>query len=501
MIGRGRTPWPGYSPRVQDALEQLYLSVCGERPEAVLPLAGDGSRRRMFRVRGPDRTFVGVVGPDPDENRAFLTFTRTFRERGLPVPEVIAEDLAAGAYLVEDLGDEILFRQLVAARAETGENFPPSIEALYLKVLDNLVRFQVEGGAHIDFSEAHPRSEFDRQSILWDLQYFKYDFLKLAFAPFHEGRLEDDFQRFATWLLEDTREYFVYRDFQARNVMVRDGEPWFIDYQGGRRGTLHYDIASLLYDGKAALAPDVRARLLEAYLDRITPLVDLDPDAFRERFRGYVFLRIFQAMGAYGYLGLYQRKSHFVRSIPHALDNLERLLVRGGMPVEMPEVQRVLEYLMTRNDLRRPENEGVAPGLTVRVRSFSYRQGVPEDPGGHGGGFVFDCRAVPNPGRLDALRSLTGLEDSVRGYLEEEPAAARFFEPTRKLVEAQVRRYLEREFDSLLVQYGCTGGQHRSVYFAEKLAADLREHFPEVVVDIAHLERNRWPAGAGGARA
>src|SRR6202008_1720390 len=282
---------------------------CGKAPAAVLPLDGDGSQRQMYRlVGGEDETAIAVVGPDAEENRAFLTFSRDFRSAGLPVPEVYAADAKAGVYLVEDLGETTLFDAVSAARrADPDAAFPAAMVPVYRRVLEILPRFQVQGGKLVDYSVAYPRAAFDRQSILWDLNYFKYHFLKLAFVPFNEARLEKDFRRFATFLLAADTRHFMYRDFQSRNVMLRDGEPWFIDYQGGRRGALQYDVASLLYDPKAAIPEAVREELLEHYLDQLERyLRRVDRTRFRQHFRGYVLVRLMQAMGGYGHLRVFQ---------------------------------------------------------------------------------------------------------------------------------------------------------------------------------------------------
>jgi aminoglycoside/choline kinase family phosphotransferase len=480
-----------------DALRRLFERSFSVPPERIGPVAADGSRRRMFRLSAGDRSAVGVLGPEPEENRAFLSFSRTFRGLGLPVPLVLAEDLAGGAYLVEDLGDITLFRALQEARAKDPAPFPDAMVPVYRRVLDVLPRFQVEGGRAIDFSVAHPREAFDRRSMLWDLNYFKYHFLRLADIPFREGRLEDDFQRLADFLLEADATHFLYRDFQSRNVMLRGGTPWFLDYQGGRRGALAYDVASLLYDAKAEIPPPVRELLLDHYLGALREHVEVDREVFREHFRGFVLIRVMQAMGAYGYRGFYERKTHFLQSVPPAVRNVERLLADGPLPVEMPELRAVFERICASERL---QDLGAPPaeGLTLHVGSFSYRSGPPADPGGHGGGFVFDCRAIVNPG-LDARHAgRTGRDPEVERFLRAQPAAEEFFAHARALVAAQLRAYLARGFGSLTVQFGCTGGQHRSVYFAERLAREVAEELPAVRVRLDHAERARWPQAVAG---
>ena len=481
---------------MQEVIDRLFAQSFGEHPVEREALAGDGSRRRMIRLRGDaGRTAIAVCGPDAHENRTFLSYSKALRGVGLPVPEIFGADEPSGVYLVEDLGDETLFDALSRSRAAQGGAFGEDMLDTYRRVLLWLARFQVQGGQAVDYDVAYPTSVFDRRAILWDLNYFKYHFLKLAHIPFHEGRLEDDFQHLAVWLEEAGADHFMYRDFQTRNVMLREGEPWFIDYQGGLRGPLQYDVAKFLYEGKARLPAEARQALLEQYLDAVSELIDLDRPRFLSRFRGFVLLRILQGMGAYGYLGLYGRKPQFLARIAPAIDQVEALLSAGFLPIELPELRRSLEVLVGHETLRAPAPKA-GPGLTVRVGSFSYKRGVPEDPGGHGGGFVFDCRALPNPGRLAAYAGLSGLDAPVSRWLAEQPQVEPFFERAYGLVAEQVATYQARGFDSLAVHFGCTGGQHRSVHLAERMAATLRTDHPDVHVPVRHAEFLHWPSGA-----
>ncbi len=477
----------------------LYKDAFGAEPSDVVRLAADGSARSYHRLSGPDgRTVIGGVGPEPEENRAFLSYSRAFRGIDLPVPEIYAADPEAGVWLMEDLGDTTLFAALSEARKSSGDGFPSAMLEPYRKVVAMLPRFQVEGHRVIDYELAYPRAAFDRQSITWDLNYFKYHFLKLAHVPFREEPLERDFAALIDFLLDTDTDFFLYRDFQSRNIMLRDGEPWFIDYQGGRRGAPQYDIASLLYDAKAALPDDVRESLLEHYLDALSERTPVDRDAFRALYPGYVLVRILQALGAYGYRGFFEQKARFLKSVPHAARNIAGILERG-LPLPLPEVEAVFRRIV---DRWAGEDDGPAPaqGLEVQLRSFSYRRGYPEDEGGHGGGFVFDCRALPNPGREVRYQALTGRDAPVVRFLEELPEAARFWDHVHALTDAQVETYLARGFWSLSISFGCTGGQHRSVYMAERMAAHLKERFPEVRVNLTHREATRWP-GAGTPRA
>ncbi|HEX2167492.1 MAG TPA: RNase adapter RapZ [Longimicrobiales bacterium] len=476
-----------------EALVRLYSARFGRPPRSILEIAGDGSNRSYYRLIGDDlRTAVGAVGPDREENRAFISFTKAFREAGLPVPEVYGEDQAVGVWIEEDLGDTTLFNALVEARKrEPGESFPRSMLPLYRRVVEVLPRFQVEGGRVIDYSVAYPREAFDRQSILWDLNYFKYHFLKLAHVQFNEQRLENDFAALADFLLRADTRHFLYRDFQSRNIMMVDDEPYFIDYQGGRRGAPQYDIASLLYDAKADMPDDVRDELLEHYLDALGRHLDFDRAQFVQLYRGYVLVRIMQAMGAYGYRGFFERKPRFLQSVPFAARNIRRLL-ENGLPVAVPELESVFERIVDAW-AHKGEDADSTPGLTVRVNSFSFKRGYPDDEGGHGGGYVFDCRSLPNPGRHLEYRTQCGRDAGVVEYIERCSEAHGYWQHVSSLVDTQIEEYLRRGFTSLTISFGCTGGQHRSVYFAERLSAHIRHSYPQVNVRLAHREEGTWP--------
>ncbi len=471
---------------MKERLIGLFEEHYGHRPEMILEMAADGSTRQYFRlVWGGDETVVGAIGPDREENRAFLAFAKAFRQVGLPVPEIYGEDREAGVWLEEDLGDTTLFKALTEARVECGEReFPADAEQLFRKALTALPCFQVEGNAAIDYRLAYPRQAFDRQSIRWDLNYFKYHFLKLAHIPFNEQRLEDDFGRLTERLLEADADYFLYRDFQSRNIMIRDGEPWFIDFQGGRKGALQYDVASLLYDAKADIPQPLRDALLEDYLDALSEHVSVDRAHFKDQYSGFVLIRLMQAMGAFGYRGFFERKRHFLESVFYAAQNFEALL-NAGLPMELPELEVVFRRIV--DQWARPRSSGASQScLEVLVQSFSYRDGYPPDIKGHGGGFVFDCRALTNPHERPELRELTGESDEVIDFMERAEPVQEFWENVKGIVEAHVERYVDRGFSSLTVSFGCTGGQHRSVFMARKLTSHLRSRYPHVAVRLVH---------------
>jgi aminoglycoside/choline kinase family phosphotransferase len=468
-----------------DILERLFEKHFHASAEEVRALQGQlgGSGRTIVRLGGGGRTAIGVVHSVREENVAFLEFSRHFRRHGLPVPEIYEEALKEGAYLEEDLGDETLFQFLTENRE--GAEVQPRVVEAYRRVVAVLPRFQVEAGRDLNYKVCCPRAKFDRQSIGWDLNYFKYYFLRLAGVPFNEQALEDDFGRLMKFLLSADHEYFLYRDFQSRNIMLRDGQPFFLDYQGGRKGALQYDVASLLYDGKAALPPALRQELLDYYLDCLAGFVKMERAEFMKHYYAYVYVRIMQALGAYGFRGFYERKAHFLQSVPFALENLRWLGENVELPIALPTL---LECFRSMQDS--PMLQGLAAStktLTVRVFSFSFHRQAPSDGTGHGGGFVFDARSLPNPGREERFRTLTGKDAVVIEYLNQEESVHQFLANAVSLVDASVASYLKRGFNSLMVSFGCTGGQHRSVYLAERLAKHLRG-VSGVEVMVRHVE-------------
>jgi aminoglycoside/choline kinase family phosphotransferase len=463
-------------------LRAAFEARFAERCERIVPLRADGSNRKLYRLTSVSRGAIGVVNPDARENRAFVAFSRHFRGAGLPVPEIYAEGPDPEIYLEEDLGDTTLFQLLTATR--TGNALSPEALDLYRQVVEILPRFQIAAGRSLNYDACHPRAGFDRQSMLWDLNYFKYSFLRLAKIPFDEQGLEEDFERFVEFLLAAPGDFFLYRDFQSRNIMVQEGRPWFIDYQGGRRGALQYDLASLLCDAKADLPFELRDELADQYLAAAADLVSIDRAAFLRHYPGFALIRIMQAMGAYGLRGFHERKQHFLASVPYAIRNLEHLLRTAELPVELPELSAVWRRLVASSRLRQFGAASLA--LTVRIQSFAYKDGVPTDEKGHGGGHVFDCRALPNPGRYAEYATLTGKEDPVIAFLEGEDGVHDFLGHVFAIVGQSVENYRTRNFTDLSVAFGCTGGQHRSVYCAERLARHLRERFT-VTVEVRHL--------------
>ena len=486
-----------------EVLKRLFEQHFHFPVEQARPLQGQlgGSGRKIVRLSSREITAIGVLYDVREENVAFLEFSHHFRSHGLPVPEIYAHDLSHGAYLEEDLGDTTLFEFLSSHRE--GATIAPEAIAVYRKVVALLPRFQVEAGRDLNYKVCYPRSSFDRQSIAWDLNYFKYYFLRLASVPFNEQALERDFSRLTKFLLSADRDYFLYRDFQSRNIMLpivlnrppkrepNDAQPFFLDYQGGRKGALQYDIASVLYDAKADLPPDLRQQLLDHYLDSLAGFLDFDRNAFMQFYYAYVYVRIMQALGAYGFRGFYERKAHFLQSVPYALKNLRWLLHNVELPVKLPTLMEAFKNMVASEKLQAVASEAGKPEkLTVRIFSFSFHRGLPQDDTGNGGGFVFDGRSLPNPGREERFKALTGKDALVIDYLNQQESVHEFLASAQALVDASVRTYRQRGFKHLMVSFGCTGGQHRSVYLAEQLAQHLRSQ-DGVGVVIHHREQEQ----------
>jgi len=472
-----------------DVLNTLFEKHFGSPAERIQPLQGElgGSGRKIIRLSRGSQSAIGILYGVREENAAFLAFSRHFRRHGLPVPAIFGEDLDHGAYLEEDLGDTTLFDFLSANRS--GDAIAPQAIEFYRKVVADLPRFQIEASRDLDYSVCYPRGSFDRQSINWDLNYFKYYFLRLAAIPFNEQALEDDFDRLTNLLLEAPGDFFLYRDFQSRNVMLHQGQPYFVDYQGGRKGALQYDIASLLFDAKADLPPEVRQQLLGDYLEALSRHIRLDREAFDRFYYVFVYVRIMQALGAYGFRGFYERKAHFLQSVPYALKNIRWLLHSSKLPIELPTLMSAFQNILASEKLKRltPVAQSQTQDLQVRIFSFSFHHDPPKDESGNGGGFIFDARSLPNPGREERYKQLTGKDAQVIDYLNQQEGVHQFLANAVALVEASVASYQQRGFRNLMVSFGCTGGQHRSVFLAEHLAKRLRGQ-PGVEVAIKHLK-------------
>lgn len=464
-----------------ELLAQLYQSYTGEAPTSIEPLPGAGSNRKYFRLKGKE-SLIGVYGTSTEENRAFIYMARHFSQKGLPVPRILTESPDQSVYLQDDLGDISLF-QLIKQGRESG-NFSDEETNILKRTIRLLPQIQFEGSKDMDFSYCYPLATFNRRSVLWDLNYFKYCFLKATGLEFQENLLEDDFERMADTLLQIEPQVFMYRDFQSRNIMIREGKPYFIDFQGGRKGPFYYDVASFLWQAKANYPDSLRQELLDEYLDALRPYHAMDKEQFLTTLRHFVLFRTLQVLGAYGFRGYFEKKAHFIQSVPYAIENLRQLL-----ETDFPEYPYLCLMLRKLTELPQFASIRNRRKLTVRVMSFSYKKGIPEDPSGNGGGYVFDCRAVHNPGKYEQYKQLTGRDKPVIDFLEQDGEILQFLEHVDALADAHVQRFLERGFTNLSICFGCTGGQHRSVYSAEHVAHHLNEKFG-VRIHLIHCEQH-----------
>ena len=512
------------TPDIQNILAELTRSI-GETPKDILPIAESGSARKYFRIITDGKSLIGTYSNNVEENEAFLAFSKHFHDLGLNVPEVFAVNEERTCYLQSDFGDDNLFAHVqkalltvgpstgsgtlasdsrfaslrgtkqsskeVPSTPSTGSGTEGSgtLISLYKKALGHLVKLQVLGHQGLDYSKAYPTERFDRQAIIDDLNYFKYYFVKPhEEIDFNETRLGKDFEAFADFVSQAPCDFFMYRDFQSRNIMVKDGELYFIDFQGGRKGPLNYDVVSLLYQVKAQIPQATRDELVKYYKAELSQYMSPEAVKFDTYQPYFVYLRLMQVLGAYGFRGLIQKKSHFIESIPYALREIETLSKATPLTA-YPELQSVINQL---NKLDVKYAALIAPPagkLTVTINSFSFKKGYPADFSGNGGGFVFDCRALPNPGREPEFKTKTGRDWEVIDYLMAKPPVHEFLDHVKSIVKQSVDNYLERHFSNLMVSFGCTGGQHRSVFFAQTIYELLKKEYPDIHLKLNHIER------------
>ncbi|MBQ2193335.1 MAG: phosphotransferase [Prevotella sp.] len=497
-------------------LIDLYREWSGAEPALCEQLPVAGSNRVYYRLTdAAGQSVIGVIGTSRDENHAFVYLCRHFTKRQLPVPHLLAVSQDELRYLESDLGTVSLFNAISGGR-EAGGRYTLKEQELLKRTIRELPNIQMRGARELDFSQCYPQPEFDTNSVLFDLNYFKYCFLKATELDFHELKLEADFRLLAKDLTSEPCDAFLYRDVQARNVMLVDEKPYFIDFQGGRKGPYYYDLASFLWQASARYPHKLRRELVYEYYNELKNYTEVPtPHHFVNRLSLFVLFRTLQVLGAYGFRGYFERKQHFIKSIPPAMQNLRELLAEVNFPypylvtvlkqlTELPQF-RQLDVTASRADgFRTTENNPYKPHpqdgpatfskydaqgpLVVRVYSFSYRKGIPEDESGNGGGYVFDCRSTHNPGRYEPYKQLTGLDEPVIRFLEDDGEILTFLSSVYKLADAHVRRYIQRGFTSLMFSFGCTGGQHRSVYSAQHLAEHLHAKFG-IEVHVIHREQ------------
>lgn len=485
---------------------QLFTTLCGEKLLALKPLTPEGSNRQYFRITLEQGTLIGVKGTSRKENEAFIMLSNHFKKQGLAVPQVLAVSEDRMSYIQEDLGPSALFSLM--ERGRTSGRYSAAEVALLSATMKALPPLQYQGIEDIEFSSCYPQSCFDDRMVRFDLNYFKYNFLKFLPLEFDEALLENDFDTLRKTLLDEPMDCFMYRDFQSRNVMIKDNKPFFIDFQGGRKGCMYYDVASFLWQAKAQYPPELRRTLIRDYIQALKPYKTLEEDEFMRHLRPFVLFRLIQVLGAYGYRGLYERKVHFLTSIPFALKQLKAL-----SPEDLKDYPYfsslfkdivALDFealLSSRQDALAPMTSGACakdtapqkvkpkPVLNIEIWSFGYKNGLPYDRSGNGGGYLFDCRAMLNPGRFEAFKQLTGMDPAVQEFLDDKGEIQTFLSQVFPLIDRHVECYQTRGFQALFVGFGCTGGQHRSVYCAELLAQHLASKYDHISIEIHHREQ------------
>lgn len=467
-----------------DLIKKMYKNRFNEEALTVKLLPASGSNRKYYRVFSEKNKAIAAYNADKRENEAFIYMSEFFKQQNLPIPDIYSADLDNNIYLQQDLGHTTLFDYINENKNKI--DFAKNRAKIYKSIIDYLILFQKSGKNGFDFSKSYPRFAFDKQSMHWDLNYFKYYFLKLAGVSFDEQLLQDDYHTLIDYLLSVDNSFFMYRDFQSRNIMLNDNQIYFIDYQGGRRGGLYYDLASLLFDAKADLSIELRQEMMLYYYNKVKSWYKIDKEEFTQQFYAFVLIRILQACGAYGYRGLYERKEHFLQSIPYAMQNINWWLKTVSLPAKMPHLLSVLQE-MTQSETIKSFGYHTQ-NLFVKVQSFSYHRGIPYDNSGNGGGFVFDCRALHNPGKYDKYKKLTGMDNEVIDFFENQADVMPYLDNIYQLADFSIETYIKRKFTNLFIAFGCTGGQHRSVYCAEQLVKHIKKKY-DVTIELRHREQ------------
>ena len=474
-----------------DSIKNLYREWKGFDPASIDVLQQSGSERRYFRLHGTDHSVIGTYGANVKENETFIYFSRQFRNKNLTVPEICHVSDDKMFYLQEDFGDISLLNRLEA------EGFSDDTYRLFKKSLEALANLQVTGDAGLDYSHCLTNQTFGKQAIMADLLYFKYYFLDALRKPYDKQKLMDDFEALSNYLTHTEYKYFMFRDFQSRNIMVKEDSVHFIDYQGGMKGAPQYDVASMLWQARANLPEAWKENLLNEYIHAFENTINdsIDDAIFRSQYHGYVLIRLLQVLGAYGFRGLFERKAQFLTSIPLALKNLKEFLYRQSLGISVPEFRKVLDLCISDEIIHQftPIQATADTPLIVRINSFSYKNGIPRDDSGNGGGFVFDCRSILNPGRIEKFKTQTGRDKEVKDYLEQQTQMPEFLNSIFDIIDISVEDYISRGFESLVINFGCTGGQHRSVYAADAIARHLRNKF-KVTIELKHLvqDEKNW---------
>lgn len=471
-------------------IEQLFLNWHGSHWDNIEKIPQSGSNRIYYRIYKNNQTCIATYNTNIKENQTFIAFSNHFKQLGLPVPKVFCQSQDGLIYLQEDVGNESLLNQLEKL------GYSEEVYNLFKQSLSQLAHIQIWGDKNLDYNYCITAKEFGKQAILSDLLYFKYYFLDTLEEPYDKQQLIDDFEALSTYLTFTEHKYFMFRDFQSRNIMVHNNEVKFIDYQGGMKGALQYDVASLLWQAKAQLPEDWKDSLLYFYLDeadKLLPNKPIDRTTFISQYNGYVLIRLLQVLGAYGFRGLFERKAHFLSSIPLALQNLKFFIENKRVGIVTPEFDRLLKFVTSEAILNKftPPQASEETPLQITINSFSYKKGIPVDETDNGGGFIFDMRGILNPGRFDDYKKLSGQDKPVQDFLEQKTKMNSFLNSVWDLVDITVEDYLKRGFSSLQINFGCTGGQHRSVFAAEQTARHLRNKY-KLKPTLHHTNKENW---------
>ncbi|MBC7949892.1 MAG: phosphotransferase [Chitinophagaceae bacterium] len=467
-----------------DSVRDLYTHWKGIEPLSVDVLPISGSERRYFRIHEKDHSLIATYGANIKENESFIYFAESFHKKKLSVPAIYAVSDDRMFYIQEDFGDVSLLTRLES------EGFAQPVYELFRKSLEALALLQVKGDKGLDYKRCLTNKEFGKEAIMADLLYFKYYFLDALRKPYDKQKLLKDFEALSNYLTHTEYKYFMFRDFQSRNIFVKeDDSVHFIDFQGGMKGAPQYDVASLLWQARANL-PDVwKDQLLVDYMNAFERLINgpMDQMVFRSQYNGYVLIRLLQVLGAYGFRGLFERKAQFLTAIPLGLRNLKDFFRNQSLGISVPEFKKMLDLCVSDEviELFTPTQASEDTPLIVKINSFSYRKGCPPDESTNGGGFVFDCRGILNPGRIEEYKTQHGRDKGVKDYLEQQTKMLNYLNSVFDIVDMTVEEYIKRGFESLMVNFGCTGGQHRSVYAADALARHLRNKF-KVKIELNH---------------
>ena len=476
--------------QVTDDIKKLFRQHNKESITSINMLPQAGSERHYFRIQTTNNSFIATYGTNIKENESFIYFSDHFNKKQLATPKILFINDAKDIYVQEDLGNISLLNKLEK------DGYSPEVYELYKKSLEQLALLQVKGHEGLDYRKCLTNTSFGKQAIMADLLYFKYYFLDALRRPYDKQKLIDDFEALSNYLSHTEYKYFMFRDFQSRNIMVKDNSSvHFIDYQGGMQGAPQYDVASLLWQAKANLPDEWKQSLLENYMNRFEKIIDqpVDREVFRSQYNGYVLIRLLQVLGAYGFRGLFERKAHFLTSIPLALENLKWFINNQNIGLSLPEFKKVLEICISDEVINEftPLKATDETALVVTINSFSYKKGIPIDVTENGGGFVFDMRGIFNPGRFDEYKKLSGLDKPVKDFLEQQTEMPVFLNGVYSIIDISVAEYINRNFESLMINFGCTGGQHRSVYAAEAIARHLRNKFG-IKIQLLHNNKENW---------